>query len=34
MKNVFKNAADFGAPAASILQGRLQAAVVGVNVHS
>mgnify|MGYP006964529456 CR=1 FL=1 len=33
-KNVFKNALNFGAPAASILEGRLQDAVVGVNVHS
>ena len=34
MKNVFKNAADFGALAASIVKGRLEDAVVGVNVHS
>ena len=34
MKNVFKNAADFGALAASIVKGRLQDAVFGVNVHS
>ena len=34
MKNVFKNAVDFGAPAASILHGRLQDVVLCVNVHS
>ena len=34
MKNVFRNTADFRAPAASIVKGRLQDAVVGENVHS
>ena len=33
-KNVFKNAVNFGAPAASILQRRLQDAVLCVDVHS